>query len=153
MWPMLNGLAPILGSGPYGAFVTPGSGKRRWIMDRGRIVIEGTQDHPFAFPTLRARAAPIAVLIGPRTVSSGEMTAVAFRGRPNTRFFGQPTGAYTTANTTVDLEDGALMAITSAFIEDRNGVAFTGAVPPDETVPLDDADEAAMTWLAAQGCR
>ncbi len=152
MWPMLNGLAPILGPGPYGAFVTPGGERIRWISQDGRIVTEGNHPEGLSWPVLRGAAAPVAVLTGPRTVSSGEMTTVAFRGRPRTRFFGQPTGGFTTANATVPMQDGGYLIVTSSYIEDRNGVGFTGKITPDEVVPLADAEAAALAWLATQGC-
>jgi carboxyl-terminal processing protease len=153
MWPMLNGLAPILGPGPYGAFVTPGGERIRWISQDGRIITEGTQQEGLSWPALRAAAAPVAVLTGPATVSSGEMTTVAFRGRPHTRFFGQPTGGFTTGNSTVPMEDGAYLIVTSSYIEDRSGQGFTGKITPDEVAPIEDAETAALAWLATQGCR
>lgn len=152
MWPMLQGLAPILGPGPFGAFVTPTGERSQWVLRDGRITT-GDEDNPPGFPRIRAAYAPVAVLMGPRTLSSGEMTAVAFRGRADTRFFGQPTGAYSTANQMIALSDGAALVVTTAFVEDRDGVAFTGAIPPDEITPLDQADEAAEAWLGTRGCR
>lgn len=152
MWPMLNGLAPILGPGPYGAFVTPGGERMRWISQGGRIIAEGTGQEGLSWPVLSAAAAPVAVLTGPDTISSGEMTTVAFRGRPDTRFFGQPTGGFTTANSTVPMEDGAYLIVTSSYIEDRNGQGFTGKITPDEVVPVEGAEAAAMAWLATRGC-
>ncbi len=152
MWPMLNGLAPILGPGPYGAFVTPGGDRMRWINQDGRIVTEGTRQEGLSWPALRAASAPVAVLTGPNSVSSGEMTTGAFRGRPKTRFFGQPTGGFTTANSTVPMGNGAYLIVTSSYIEDRNRVGFTGSITPDEVVPLETAEAAALAWLATQGC-
>ena len=109
-------------------------------------------DSPLDWPRISAAGAPVAVLIGPHTTSSGEMTAIAFRGRPATRFFGEPTAGYTTGNQVFDLSDGAHLVVTSVYVEDRNGVGFTGAISPDETTPVDQADERALAWPARQGC-
>jgi len=41
----------------------------------------------------------VVILIGAVTRSSGNMTAIAFKGRPNTYFIGEPTEkGYTTSN-------------------------------------------------------
>jgi hypothetical protein len=50
------------------------------------------------------------------------------------------------------MPDGASLVITSAYVEDRNGVGFTGPLTPDEVTPLNQAPAAARAWLATQGC-
>ncbi len=134
------GLSPLLGPGPHGRFVAPTSEARPWMVD------------PDPGQPLRDPAAPVAVLFGPRTGSAGEDVAIAFAGRPATRTFGQPSAGLTTANTGMPLPDGAVLALTTALIEDRTGHVHDGPLVPDETVPLDQAEAAATAWLAGQGC-
>jgi C-terminal processing protease CtpA/Prc len=109
-------------------------------------------DTPFDWPRIKAADAPVAVLVGPHTTSSGEMTAIAFRGRPQTRIFGAPTGGFTTGNSVFNLSDGAHLVITGVYVEDRNGVGFSGPIAPDEAAAKDAALPAARAWLASKGC-
>jgi carboxyl-terminal processing protease len=141
MWPGMRGLAPLLGEGPPGAFVGK-AGRKPWPATSATIRL--ALSHPDA---------PVAVLLGPRTASAGEMIAIGFVGRPNTRSFGQPTAGLTTANAAYPLSDGAVLAVTSAYVEDRQGRRYAGPMIPDESVPPDGAEQAALAWLAAQGCR
>lgn len=140
MWPGVRGLAPLLGPGSHGAFVDA-RGAKPW--PTGAVMSQGS---------LRKPDAPVAVLLGPKTGSSGEMTAIAFVGRPATRSFGQPTAGFTTANSTVVLSDGAMLALTSAYVEDRLGRRYDGPMTPDEATAPDAAEAAALAWLDKQGC-
>jgi C-terminal processing protease CtpA/Prc len=136
MWPGMMGLAALLGPGPHGAFVNA-KGREPW-------------------PSLPAPSpidAPVAVLIGPRTGSSGEMIAIGFEGRPATRFFGASTAGLTTANRPYVLSDGAVLTVTTSKVEDRTGRRYDGPIPPDESAPGPEAEAKALAWLKDQGCR
>lgn len=141
MWPGMRGLAPLLGEGAPGAFVNK-AGRKPWAA----TPVEVRQ-------SLARPDAPVAVLLGPRTASSGEMIAIGFVGRPLARSFGQPTAGLTTANSSIPLSDGAVLALTSNYVEDRLGHRYDGPMRPDEIVALDGAEAAATAWLATQGCR
>jgi C-terminal processing protease CtpA/Prc len=154
MWPMLGGLSGLLDAGPFGSFVG-GEAPERWVRhEDGTIGVEGSDGPPsFVAPRpLKAGAAPVAVLIGPSTASSGEMTAIAFVGRPHTRFFGAPSAGLTTGNRPVRLSDGASINVTGRYVQDRTGRAYTGPVQPDEAVADEAAVESATAWLRGQGC-
>lgn len=140
MWPGMRGLAPLLGPGSHGAFVDA-EGAKSW--PAGAAMSQ---------EVLRKPDTPVAVLLGPKTGSSGEMTAIAFAGRPATRSFGQPTAGFTTANGPVVLSDGAVLVLTTARVEDRLGRRYDGPMTPDETTTPDVAEAAALTWLGRQGC-
>jgi hypothetical protein len=140
MWPGMRGLAPLLGPGSHGAFINA-RGAEPWPAGSA-LSRDG----------LRNPDAPVAVLLGPKTGSSGEMMAIAFAGRPATRSFGQPTAGFTTANSTVVLSDGAVLAVTSAYVEDRLGRRYEGAMTPDETTTPEETAAAAAAWLGKQGC-
>ena len=145
MWPMLAGLAPLTGAGPLGYFVQNVKGvesKNVWKAD----VVKVKKAYKLKKPDTK-----IAVLIGPRTGSSGEMTTVAFIGRSNTRLFGQPTGGYTTANRTFILSDGSNLLLASSYVADRNQKKYLNKITPDEIVEpvpgLDAEVKAAERWL------
>jgi C-terminal processing protease CtpA/Prc len=106
---------------------------------------------------------PVAVLIGPKTISAGEALAISFIGRPNTRLFGEPSFGFTTALLVFGLPDGALIAIPFAFFADRNGNHYDQQIEPDETLftdwsffqsERDEVLQGAKAWLQAHpGCR
>ena len=153
MWPMLNGLEPLLGAGPLGHFGDADGPRSRWARRGGRIVNEpmNAQGDGEA-PSGRLAGAPVAVLFGPRTASSGEMTAIAFLSRPRTRTFGAPSAGLTTANVPPRLPDGAQLLITTTGVHDGDGGFVSGPLVPDEATPDDETLPRALAWLATQGC-
>src|SRR5690606_26009803 len=96
MWPMLQGLQPLLGEGVPGYFVYPDDSWSEWSVEPA---------HDPVVPPQAARA--VVVLHDGETASSGEAVVVAFRGRPQSRTFGQPTAGLSTANRSIELADGA----------------------------------------------
>jgi carboxyl-terminal processing protease len=151
MWPMLNGLDPLLGKGPFGAFRTPAGQLVHWVRTNSGVAPSPEMaDAAPAFMVAGADA-PLAVLLGPRTSSSGEMTAMAFAGRESSRSFGATIAGFTTANVTVPMSDGAVLAITTSYVRDRTGHEYTGAMVPDEPVDVEEVEAAAMRWLQGQG--
>ena len=141
MWPMLQGVEPLLGASPIGFFVK----------SSGR-----TEDWPRVGWNWRSRVPnadkPVAVLLDNRTASSGEMVAIAFLGRPNVRTFGAPTAGFTTGNASFPMSDGALLLITGAFARDRAGRDYSGPIQPDMTISPSEAQSAAAAWLKSR-CR
>lgn len=154
MWPMLAGLKPFLGSAGLGTFESPTGSSPPWIAGQAVGV-----EPPSTLTPLES--AWVAVITGPRTASSGEAVAIAFRGRPRTRSFGQPTAGLSTANGTFPLPDGAMILLTTAVDADRTGKRYGDKIDPDERVdPVaaptttgDPALAAAVRWLTqSSGC-
>ena len=155
MWPMLAGLGPLLGSGLIGSFIAQGR-MIPWSYENGAACNGGNvlcraagQPHVMDEPIGRT-----AILIGPRTASAGEAVCIAFKGRPGTRFFGDPTAGQSTGNEALPLEDGAVLAIAAAVMVDRLGNSYGGRLMPDVPVPAPVADHdqegavpSALTWL------
>lgn len=142
MWPMLAGLAPLLGRDTVGGFAgsssTPSSTRRSgWVA--GGVLMRDLAPLATQF---------VAVLTGPRTASSGEAVVVAFRGRPRTRSFGLSTAGLSTANAFFPLPDGAVLFLTTALLADRTGHLYGGRIPPDDIVP-DKAGESDSTITVA----
>lgn len=145
MWPMINGLHLLLGNAALGSFVDAAGKQSPW---RARPAPRSTAS-PDGLQTDR----PVAVLIGPKTASAGEMVAISFRGRANTRSFGQPSAGQTTGNRSVELPGGGVLAIAASYTQDRNGHRNDGRLQPD--VLLDsqvDMIDAAAQWLRTQAC-
>jgi C-terminal processing protease CtpA/Prc len=141
MWPMLAGLAPFLGKAGLGTFESPTGSSPAWVAGQG-VGVEPP-------PTLAGlESSWVAVLTGPRTASSGEAVTIAFRGRPNTRSFGQPTAGLSTANGTFALPDGAMILLTTAIEVDRTGRRYGDKIDPDELVEAAASAANADTTLA-----
>ncbi|MBV9109387.1 MAG: PDZ domain-containing protein [Gemmatimonadetes bacterium] len=159
VWPMLAVIGPVLGDGVAGAFVSPGA-TRTWSYDRGRAMLDGVPRATASdlYATQR-QAAPVAVLTSRVTASSGEAIAISFRGRPNTRSFGEATQGVPTANANFPLSDGAVLVLATAVDADRTGRRYRGRIEPDVQVRLDwpsfgrqddPVIAAAAAWLRAQ---
>lgn len=102
-----------------------------------------------------AKDIKVAVLISQITASSGEMLAIAFKGRKNTLFIGERTAGYTTLVGEFNLGKGYL-GLSSSFLSDRNGIVYDKFVEPDvlivdgddfENIKNDAKVEAALEWL------
>ncbi len=155
MWAPLAVVGAILGDGDVGAFVAADGTRQPWTIRNGTPPQYANSPGP-AEPLSHPRPA-VAVLTGGVTASAAEAVAIAFRGRPTTRGFGEPTAGLPTGNVAHTLSDGAELVLTEAREADRTGRLYDGAIPPDEEAPEGPSDrgpdrgvEAATRWLAAQ---
>jgi C-terminal processing protease CtpA/Prc len=156
-WPMLAGIGPLLGDGIDGYFV--GSGERIPIAYYDGSAFQGrhvrcqvSEDHGYR---IRSTRKSIVVLTSRRTVSAGEIVALAFKGRQQTCLIGQPTAGLTTANATYSLSDRSMLVLTVCQEADRNGKICEGSIQPDQLVSAnivsdDPARTAALAWLQSQ---
>jgi hypothetical protein len=161
MWPMLAGIGPLLGESDHlGEFFTLDS-HSTWKYRDG-VAAEIADGKESRYPAVAgapyklADTPAVAVLIDRRTGSSGEAIAIAFRGRPKTRFFGEHTEGVSTANDIVKLSDGASIWLTIGVDADRTGRQYLEGFDPDEEIRLgdrilpDDQDpvlQGALRWL------
>lgn len=152
MWPMLAGLGPLLGAENVGSFVDADQEHEVWRYADGGAYLDLLALVHVADPIESLGPLPVAVLIGSRTASSGEAIAVAFRGRPETRFFGQPTSGQTSVPETFTLSDGAILRVSTARFADRANVIYPANSPlqPDEQTEAAATLPAAQTWLLEQ---
>ncbi len=143
MWPMLQGLHSLLGEGVPGYFVYPDDRWSEWSVEPA---------HDPVVPPQAARA--VAVLHDGETASSGEAVVVAFRGRPQSRTFGQPTAGLSTANRTIELSDGARLLLTVGVYVDRTRRQYGDVIAPDEELPPGLSNDEVMArvqaWLLGQ---
>ncbi|MFC9636864.1 S41 family peptidase [Streptomyces mirabilis] len=163
MWPMLAVVGPILGDGKVGMFVDADGKKSVWSIKHGAPYEDGKSAGWGEGQPLARSMPPVAVLTGKRTASAGEAVVVAFRGRPDTRFFGERTDGVPTGNKAYRLSDGAMLILTEVKDADRTGRPYDAAIPPDEEIvkdprPVarnrDEVLEAARSWLLKQNaCR
>lgn len=158
-WPMLAGIGPLLGEGCYGYFVSASSGERIPISYRngsafqGRHVVCRVSNQGYK---TQSSHKSIVVLTGHRTISAGEIVALAFKGREQTCLIGEPTAGLTTANATYSLSDRSMLILTVCQEADHNGQICRGSIVPDKLVaaserPAEDpARAAALAWLQGQ---
>ena len=151
MWPMLVGLAPLLTDGPVGYF-RDRLGREQAIEKRADGIYLAGKPHFLnqAATELPASASTrIGIVIGARTASSGEITAIMFRGQAGTRFFGVATAGYSTANRVHPLPNGNAIALTTGVTLDRDRREYGAKVEPDERST--NAAEHAARWVGS-GC-
>lgn len=150
MWPMLNGLDPLLGPGPFGYFVGV-EGRAAWVRGETEISSGTGSEIDTGEPqyALANGDAPVAILFGPRTSSTGEMVAIALTGREHSRSFGAKSANYTTAVRPFELSDGAILGVTSSKVAYRDGTMIEGALVPEVAVD-GDALEPALAWLGSE---
>jgi hypothetical protein len=153
MYPMIDAVGGLLDEGVLGTFENVAGQFTPWVLKEGRTGTSATvASAPGPF-TQVGNSVPVAVLIGPSTTSAGEYTAMSFKGRANTRFFGAPSGGYITANQPMPLSDGAVIIMTGAWGSDRTGKKYVDRMEPDEfTGAGGPALDAALDWLSRQRC-
>ncbi|MEG2763425.1 S41 family peptidase [Chryseobacterium sp.] len=83
----------------------------------------------------------VAVLISGLTASSGEVTALAFKGRLNTIFIGEKTLGKTTSNMVVTLPFDARMPLSIGYDCDRNGIYYQQIIPDIFVSKQDNFDD------------
>ena len=156
MYPMFEGIAELLGEGIVAGTQNP-NGKQ--------ISTWKIKDSNFYYDEYRAVDLPnkcsfrklpkIAVLTSAYTASSGEAVAVAFKKRPNTKFFGSKTAGYTTVTDWTKLAKDLFMTISTTYYADRTGIPYKKYVDVDvqtkffmpEEGESDEAIKKASKWL------
>jgi hypothetical protein len=148
MWPMIAGVGPVLGEGVAGYFIDPVGAETAWEYRDGAAWEGSVANQRVAAPYRLRRDRPrVAVLTDNAIASSGEAVVVSFRGRPDTRSFGDRTCGLSTANALYPMSDGATLNITEAAMADRTRTTYGYSIQPDETVPSDQVVERAVAWL------
>jgi C-terminal processing protease CtpA/Prc len=138
---MLAGVGPLLGEGVCGYFIrneekvpiiykSGGS----WQGKNLRTSVSG-KPHILETPVKK-----IMVLTGSRTCSSGEIVALAFKGLPNVQLIGEATAGLTTANSTYQLSNNAMLVLSVCREADRTGRLCQGSIRPDHWVDHSEKD-------------
>ncbi len=113
----------------------------KMALDNGKYVLNG-KTISFINPEGNLLdQAKVAVITGPLTASSGEVTALAFKDRPNTVFIGETTAGFTTGNIFYPLPFGVTMALTTTFDSDRNGIYHEKIIPDVAVSKQDNFDD------------
>ncbi|MDP4469150.1 S41 family peptidase [Staphylococcus hyicus] len=144
MGPMIASISPLLKNGTLLTYVDGDDNKTDVNLDGSQTENGGT---PIELNNVeKVKNVPIAILINKKTASSGEITALAFKGAKNIKYFGENSGGYTSANTTIKLYDGTLMNLTTHRLEDKQGNVYeNNPIIPD--VKSNNPEEDATKWL------
>lgn len=156
MEPMIAGLAPLIGEGYIGGAVNgQNETSKTYKIQKGQFSNYNRIACPMDNQPTIDSTEKVAVLLSRYTISSGEMLAITFKGRANTRFIGEPTAGYTTGNGFDPVNDEIALVISQDVFMDRNGVVYYDRVGVDEAVEfghmvdlVDDLQlEMALVWL------
>jgi C-terminal processing protease CtpA/Prc len=148
MWPMLAGVGPVLGEGIAGYFIDADEVENSWSYQNGASLLnENPVTQLDDFYTLSSENPKVAVLLDDGIASSGEVIAISFIGRENTRSFGSSTCGISTSNARFTLSDGAVFNLTTAVLADRNKNKFGNKVEPDEDLADEDLIQNAIDWI------
>lgn len=108
----------------------------------------GERGHPLA----RFGSGPLAVVVGKRTASAGEMLLVALLGEERVQTFGSTSYGMSTANMTYPLADGSSLVLTEMRYALGDGAVYQGGIAPMHPAAADgpgaDAVRAAAEWAA-----
>ncbi|HEX9564850.1 MAG TPA: S41 family peptidase, partial [Gemmatimonadaceae bacterium] len=151
MWPMIAGLGPVLGEGTLGYFVDPDGAESVWQYLAGTATLNDSVTQAVATPyTLASDNPRVAVLTDGRVAGWGEAVVIAFKGRPNTRYFGEATCGLSTATSSFGVA-GAVLFLTVADLADRSKGTYGGALLPDEAITIHtELRERAIAWLRGE---
>ncbi len=156
IFPMLEGIGPLLGDGLIGSHRDMVERSEfQWTIRNGNFYYGEYLAAELPDNCSFAKNTRVAVLTSRYTASSGEMVAITFKTRPNTRFFGEKTSGMVTITNWANLCDGIGMSLSAAWCADRTGRIYREYVDVDETVeffiaenPAEDmAVLKALEWL------
>jgi C-terminal processing protease CtpA/Prc len=153
MWPMLIALTPFYPNGTLGYFI----GDKKdisWSKVNGQIWYnETSQTNKFLekpiFYKLKNNKVKIAVLIGPRTSSSGEAVAISTKSIKNAKLFGTTSYGFATANRPVKIATDEYLIITTSVDADYNKVEYWDGIPPDFNYNDKEILNGLKAWFSA----
>lgn len=138
MHPMVTGIAPLIGDGMVG-YLTNLYGEKLfdWEIKLSNFIYAGYQAVSLPNEPKFKKHPKVGVLTSRYTVSSGEVVATCLKGRPNTKFFGEATGSFTTNNNWELINDQIILTISTGFFCDRNRQCYEFNIPVDVEIPFD----------------
>ena len=152
-WPPFIVMHPLFGAANNANWVNR-DGKRIPLVDRSRLeAMNGQYADGRANPLTAFAGGPLAVLVGERTSSAGEMLLVALLGEERVRTFGRTSQGMSTANVTHRLPDGSSLVLTEMRYALGAGPVYRGGIAPMQAPGAGESWEAsiknAAQWAAA----
>lgn len=152
-WPPLMAMYPLIGDVNAARWVDR-DGKRGAVVERVGLEQMNQRYAPGRVNPLAPYASgPLAVLVGERTSSAGEMLLVALMGEDRVQTFGRMSQGLSTSNGTFELADGSTLVLTTARYALGDGPVYHGGIAPMHPAaagePLDASLGTAAEWVAA----
>jgi len=152
-WPPLVAMYPLFGGANKANWVDR-DGKRMPFVSPARLQEMNRQYAPERVnPLVRFGSGPLAVVVGKRTASAGEMLLVALLGEERVQTFGSTSYGMSTANGTYPLADGSSLVLTVSRYALGEGPVYQGGIPAmhpgAQDEPVEDAVKKAAEWAAA----
>ena len=162
MWPMLAGIGPLVGSNPLGGSEDGKGQKDFYKYEKGKAIYVGIDGKEESWAQAEEKVErlsddiPVAFLIDRGTASSGEALAVIFKGRKNSKSFGEKTHGASTSTRGIKLTDSLNLVIAISTFQDRDGNLYLDGVDPDMKIPVgkemllpenDPLIDNALNWL------
>ncbi|MBK7667495.1 MAG: S41 family peptidase [Sphingobacteriaceae bacterium] len=156
MYPMVTGLGTLIGDGIVGKLVSASKDTLfHWKIINGNFIYDVLDVITLKNNPKFKTSPKVAVLTSRWTVSSGEVLATCFKGRPNTKFFGEATGGFTTNNNWEIINEQLILNISTGIYCDRNGIIYDKNIPVDVEIPFEVVKETekdksvieAIKWL------
>lgn len=151
--PMLAAMGPLLNETTPGKYLTT-RGDINWTYKNGKVQIDTNiieVRKPFK---VKNTTLPIAILTSRQTFGAAEAIVVAFRNRPNVRYFGEPTAGITIMENRITLSDRSTLTFTSGIMCDSKGTRYMGKIVPDTKIRLIHTEDRclrkAKEWLNEQ---
>jgi carboxyl-terminal processing protease len=134
VYPMATGLSAVFGTGVLGYnYNRENDFDRTWTIKNNVLFLDDYQTAQIdTKKNLNFTNIPVVVLIGPVTMSSGSITSIFFKGRPNRKIIGEPTASgYTTATYPYQMSPSLTVTLSTNYVADRNKKLYRDSVNPD----------------------
>jgi hypothetical protein len=152
-WPPFVAMYPLFGDANKANWVDRDGKRTRFVIRANleamnRLAAEGRVN-----PLTRFGSGPLAVVVGKRTASAGEMLLVALLGESRVQTFGNTSYGMSTANMTYRLADGASLVLTEQRYALGDAPVYQGGIAPmhpgAHNEPVADSVKTAAEWAAA----
>lgn len=144
MGPMVAGISSLIPDGTVIKFRYSNGITDEAVLENGTITGGGTSVTVENIE--KVTDVPVAIVINGLTASSGEMTALAFKGLENVQFFGENSLGFTSGNSRMELYDDTIMQLTTSTIIDRTGKEYENT-PIEPEVQTTTPIEKAKSWI------
>ena len=158
MFPMIEGITNIIGDGIVGG--TKGLTDQEnavWKIEDGDFYYD-EQNVAIENKCPISKNPHVAVLTSNYTASSGEVLAVIFKHRDNTKFFGEKTMGKVTVTDYKQIDSLTIMSISVSYYKDRKGNVYDKFIDVDEEIEFNPKSEMAsdkginraIQWLSGR---
>ena len=141
MGPMLSGLAPFFEEGFIAGAINNKDEIREYTIESGQLFNYGRLTCEMNTLPVINPDEKVAVLLSRYTISSGELVAIAFKGRDNTFFIGEETAGYTTGTGYDKINDELVLVISQDVFIDKHNIKYENKVGVDEHIEFQHSVE------------